>query len=395
MKILIIPSWYKSESNVMSGSFFKEQAFMLLKRGHNVKIVYPHTIKTNHVKNTQLQELYNDGLFEWHIRFYSSKYKSAANNTIKNRDFVVKLMDKYIKRFGKPDIIHAHSVYPAGIIAYEISNTKGIPYIITEHLSALADTNISLLKKIKSFFVLNKNKQLMIKSYKNSNVLLTVSKSLKKLVIKKFEIGEKKIDIIPNLVPDFFWKDDNQSNQKYDTFTIVFIGGLTTIKNPFLLLESMSVVRKSESIKLKIIGEGVLNDKLQKYAKELGIASLVKFEGRLARENVSEVLSKSHLLISTSKFETFGVTLIEGLAKGLPVVATNSGGPEDIIQKGDGILVNNHSAEEVAKAILEVIKNYSSYNANEISERCKVRFSEDAIYEKTIKHYYDILNTSA
>lgn len=390
MHILIVPSWYKSEANPILGSFFEEQARMLLKRGHNVKILYPYTIKFRQVKNTQQQESVNNGLYEWHICFYSPKYKSAVNNTIKNRHFIVRLMDEYINRFGKPDIIHAHSVYPAGIIAYEISKTKNIPYIITEHLSTLANNNISLVKKIKQFFVIDKNKHLIIKSYRNSNSLTTVSNSLKELIIEKYHI-EKKIDIIPNLVPDFFWEDEYSGNKKHDIFTIIFIGGLTTIKNPFLLLESIRLVSHSENIKLQVIGEGVLKNKLQKYAEKTGISHLVEFHGRLAREKVREVLSKSHLLVSTSTFETFGVTIIEGLAKGIPVVATNSGGPEDIIQMGDGVLVENHNAEDVASAILNIIKNYDFYDAKEISKRCRDRFSEDTIYNITIKHYLDIL----
>src|SRR5699024_9955006 len=96
---------------------------------------------------------------------------------------------------------------------------------------------------------------------------------------------------------------------------------------------------------------------LLKLVRVLKIEEQVVFLGPLTREQVKEEVSSADAFVLSSKYETFGVVLIEALALGKPVIATKCGGPESIVTPEVGYLVENNSEEELSKAMSELIAN--------------------------------------
>ena len=103
-----------------------------------------------------------------------------------------------------------------------------------------------------------------------------------------------------------------------------------------------------------------------------------------------EYISRSRILVLTSKHETFGVVLIEALSYGIPVLTTNSGGVKDIINRKNGKILKFNNPENLSKKMTGMIKNLSSYKSNKIINDYKRKFSNDIILNKVTKVYNSI-----
>ncbi|MCF6273416.1 MAG: glycosyltransferase [Rhodobacteraceae bacterium] len=108
-----------------------------------------------------------------------------------------------------------------------------------------------------------------------------------------------------------------------------------------------------------------------------------------SRPEVRNILWESDCLVSSSDAETFGVTLIEAMASGLPVVATRSGGPEGFIVPDVGFLVTPGNPEELSNAMKNVVDDQQAWNekSDAIAEYAKMRFGKSAIHREYMTVY--------
>lgn len=112
----------------------------------------------------------------------------------------------------------------------------------------------------------------------------------------------------------------------------LFVGGLIERKGVRWLLESFAICHAEDpSLTLTIVGSGELNGWLVERAAELGIAAAVELKGALAPPEALQLMREHDLLVHPSRYETFGVVIIEALSAGMPVLITKSGGPEQTL----------------------------------------------------------------
>jgi glycosyltransferase involved in cell wall biosynthesis len=151
------------------------------------------------------------------------------------------------------------------------------------------------------------------------------------------------------------------------------VGHMTPVKNHRLLIEAFARVReKAPDVNLAIIGEGALRGKLADYAADLGVSeyvSLVK-ESKL----IDSFYGALDVFVLSSDAEGMPLTLLEALASGVPVVATEVGGIPEVVESGKtGYLVPKGSAEFLAKRILELLQNPDKAQAFALAGRAMVR----------------------
>jgi len=137
---------------------------------------------------------------------------------------------------------------------------------------------------------------------------------------------------------------------------IGFVGRLTAVKNPRQFIEVAGrVIRESPQARFVFVGDGELRPALEEQVGALGLAQTVIFTGW--QENMPAVYSDLDLLVLTSLNEGTPVTVIEALATGVPVVASEVGGVPDVVTHQEtGLLVPSGDAEATAQAILQFLR---------------------------------------
>jgi glycosyltransferase involved in cell wall biosynthesis len=164
------------------------------------------------------------------------------------------------------------------------------------------------------------------------------------------------------------------------------IGNFIPIKNHQLLLEAFGLVQKEfPTVKLSIAGNGPLEQHLRALCESLNLEN-VHWLPILNRAEVKEQMAAHHVILSTSKVETFGLTIAEAQAMGKPVVVTDSGGVRDIVIQETGI-VTELSSEAFAKGLMQLIQSFDAYDPETIRETAKSRFAAEVIMNQLNEIY--------
>ena len=164
-------------------------------------------------------------------------------------------------------------------------------------------------------------------------VLLPVSKLVEDCYKKYYDLSQKTIEVIHPTVSDEFvnpppplfdWRE--RLSTPKDAKVVLFIANNYEHKGLDLVFDAVSEVIKTKEIYLWVGGRG----NIQKYeakAKKMGIANFVRFTGMI-KENLPHLYRSADLFVLPSKFDTFGIVVIEALASGLPVIISNNTGCE-------------------------------------------------------------------
>ena len=385
MHILIIPSWYPTKKKPISGVFFREQAYALKKAGHQVGVIYPERksikkFRFKDIKRTMQHE--NDGGIHTlrTIGWYWFPRIPHANATLFINDGI-DLFKQYIGQYGKPDIIHAHSMLFGGVLAARIKRLYNIPFVTTEHSTAFAR---SLIKPW--------HMQYLSEVYTKTDKLITVSPELGETLNKQYDCPQGLLEFVPNIVNTEFFKLSDEVQKKNDKFIFLTVSLLTYKKRHRILLDAFGKkFSHRANVELWIGGDGEERTNLEAQVNDLGIKNQVKFLGKLTREQVRQSMQSCDVFVLPSLYETFGVVLIEALACGKPVIATKCGGPECIVNDINGILVPKEDSPALGCAMEKIIRGVEKYDSNLIRKDCDERFSERAVTEKLTAIYYLIL----
>lgn len=385
MHVMIIPSWYPVHPGDIGGSFFREQAIALQKNGCKVGVIFHQNHSLRSLSNVTVEigktRFSNDcGVATYRydgINWFPKMRRLAMRSWLRRGS---KLFNEYITLNGKPDIIHAHSLFNAGILAKLISNNTKIPFILTEHSSVfirdmVSSGDIAVAEPVIA----------------DAKALLAVSDNFCNLLNQKFR-GFNEWTCIPNMVQDEFFREIKRSS-KNKTFKFINVAYVDSNKNQKIILHAFKNEFNGEDcVRLIIGGDGPGLEKLKDIARTLNILNKVEFTGTLSREQVRKKMGASDAFVLSSHHETFGVVVIEALAIGLPVIATKCGGPESIVRKEDGILVPVDDVESLGKAMRKIYEDSNTYNKEKIRESCRERFSEKVVADKLIKIYGNVVS---
>jgi glycosyltransferase involved in cell wall biosynthesis len=200
---------------------------------------------------------------------------------------------------------------------------------------------------------------------------------------------------MPNIVEKSFLKEPlRQRESTKNEFRYINVSGLTKLKGVENLIRAFgNAFKGNDLISLDIVGEGREKSRLNALVRQLGIEDQVHFLGGLSRGQVLKAISKTDILVLSSRHETFGVVVIEALALGKPVIATRCGGPESFVTQEDGLLVPFGDIKAMAEAMKIIREEINCYDPVKIRESCRRRFSEQAVITRMSGIYSEILNT--
>lgn len=375
-KVIVVTKWYPGKSNPVHGIFVME--FVKAKMLYNDVIVLYGELTSD--KNSkfpyEIQDNLEDGIRT--IR-YIYKRRFLKLHRIINLIAGTHCLLKFSREGYKPDIIHFHE-YDASLPAFIFAKINHIPLIITEHYSGFVKNSLTFFQKILAKAI-----------FRNADAIFPVSQHLKKSLLNyapkaRFDIVNNVVDTSIFQLTPAIQKDIN------DKKILLSVARLEQNKGFSYLIKAIDAIRKTRTdFILNIVGDGGLRPELEKMTKELGLNDLIKFHGSLLKPKVAECMSQCDFFVLPSIFETFGCVLIEAMACGKPVVATNIGGPNEIVTQQSGILVESANPEAMKNAIMYMLDNYYKYSADDIVDYVKNRFSLEDIGLKLNGLYDDII----
>ena len=267
----------------------------------------------------------------------------------------------------KPDIIDFHYRW-APNNTYEIYKLN-YPKVFTYHNDFGEGVGI---EKILSFI-----NDVIFKIFLNHfDKIICISNYIKNRLIK-YGINEEKLVTIYNGID----VGSEKFNKKEDY--ILFVGRLVKTKGIDLLIKAL----RNKEIKFRIVGKGPMMEKWKKIANKYGINA--EFLGWIENERKIELMKKCRAFVLPSRYESFGIVLLEAMKYGSPVIAMNVGGIPEVVGEA-GIIVDN--VHEMVKFIEKLYENDKIVEelGKKAMERVK-KFNWNDISKKTLEIYEDVI----
>jgi len=165
-----------------------------------------------------------------------------------------------------------------------------------------------------------------------------------------------------------------------------------------VLLRALSIIKSQyhfSNFSLDFIGSGVSREYLEKLAGELGLTDKVNFLGDRNREWLYANLSDYHILVQPSRYEGFGLTILEGFAAGLPVLASDIDGPAEIISRSPGgFLFKNGDSASCANELNNMLKLYNNNQVGGLMDKTIEMVKENYSIKACTREYlqeYELL----
>jgi glycosyltransferase involved in cell wall biosynthesis len=243
----------------------------------------------------------------------------------------------------KADVVHAHLFHASALTAFTPA-TRDMHRIATHHHG-----DVLAWKKRRASLFIDRH---AIKRYE---VVVAVSEQVAGFLTGVYGVPRKKVVVIRN-----GWEGTPLVRRAPITPTVLSIGNLRPEKGHAVLLDAFAQVHEELlEARLTIVGEGPLRERLQDHTRALGLEGQVDFLG--AQSDVWPFLSSATVLAQASHSEPLGIVVLEGMAAGLPVVATEVGGvPELVVPGVTGVLVPPGDPSRLAEELVKLLKDPST-----------------------------------
>lgn len=363
MKILHICSYYL-------GTKLYQNLFDSIEKKGIDEDVYVFTDKYNELKEEYSSNIHISQCYNKNDRYiFHLKHLKVLKDVQKRMD---------IKKYN---IMHAHSLFSNGYIAYKLKQRYNTPYIV-----AVRNTDVNLF-----FSKIIYLRKIGINILKNAEKVIFISEPYKKYAVDKFipegyrKLIEDKSVAIPNGI-DEFWLE-NKYNQHVspedNKIKLIYAGRIDGNKNIETSIKACELlIEQGYDVRYKIVGE-IMDEKYDDFISRY---SFIKYIPHCQKEELIEHYRSSDIFIMPSKHETFGLVYAEAMSQGLPVIYTRGQGFDGQFYEGEiGYSVQYNSVEEIVGRIKDIVNNYEIISNNCIKN--VDRFDWDRIAYDYIKIY--------
>ena len=384
--ILVTSAWFPSDRSASDGVFVKEQAEALSRSGNRVTAlivtnarlglwVRTLTSRSPRYDRSEFVTLIREHVvFPFPSRFFIDPAAIVKQYIIKR---VFNRLSSYFAVHGYPDVVHHHCLSDNSYLAEAISKDLGIPYVFTEHSNYFTYAQLSKF----NWFEQQADHYRFVR---NAAARITTAK----VRARGYEnIFSAPFMYIPNLVTDLFAGPLAQRSLDLP-FTFICVAILEHRKRHDLLLKAFAKVFKGLNVRLILVGSGILEDKYKALSETLGLRGQVFFKGKQSRAEVRKLLDEAHVAVLSSDQENNPNALLEAMFRGLAIVSTRSGGPEEMVTPEVGLLVSPGDEAALSEKMKQIYDNYRSYDAEKIRESAMHRYSEPVIVPQ-LERIYD------
>ena len=350
LRILFALESYPPDING-SGIATRRLAEGLASRGHHVAVVCPG-------KSTKMVKSPENGV---------QIFRLGSVSTIIHKDyrfspFAKKFMDEVFDEF-KPSILNVSDCFSTAGAAFSKANKLHIPIVGTNHFHPHNLLHYLKLKQnYKSYQLLEKLLWSYFKKMFNHILAVTVPTETASDIIKKIGI-KTPIHVISNGLDLSLFKKRTATSEIYKKYGIssektilMSVGRVEKEKRLDVLIKAAALIKGREDFQLVLVGKGKELSLLKKLAVKEGIEDKVIFTGAVPIEDLYQLYDVAHIFLSASEIELQGLSIMEAMAYGLPVIAARSTAIPELVKNGEnGYLFKPGDSEEVSKHMLTLI----------------------------------------
>jgi glycosyltransferase involved in cell wall biosynthesis len=217
----------------------------------------------------------------------------------------------------------------------------------------------------------------------NCDLVIAVSSMMKSKMQQKTKLNNIKI-IRNGYDGELFFNDGKNNSKKEETINLMHVGNFYFVKGQDLLIKA--ILKIKIPIKLTLIGVGPELEKCRQYVQNQNIQEKVQFLGQINHDRIADLLRNNDIYCQPSRSEGLPSAPLEAMACGLPVVATNVGGMNEIIESGfNGYLCEPESPEDIAEKIM--MASITKWDRIEISNWVKNNFSWNKWVQSIMESY--------
>ncbi|MFT6716908.1 MAG: glycosyltransferase involved in cell wall biosynthesis [Saprospiraceae bacterium] len=374
MHVLLISGGYPTSYNPIKALFHKDQAEAIAKGGNKVGVIAVVPIALREVLSSKKWK------FGWEF-FKTNKVETSRFQYLsipKIKTLWVKMplwqgkkrLINYIKKFGKPDVIHLHS-FQAGYLALWAKEEYDIPVVITEHSSRFLERSLSPneIETAREIF-------------EGCDVRIAVSKIFQKALMDQFQLN---FEYVPNCVDVEFFSPSVFENS---TLQILHVGNFKPNKNQLSLAKAfLQVFDLKDDVKLIFVGNGPEKENVKNEFAINDRLNQCEFIENPTRKQIRDLYNTVSMYVSSSYKETFGIVLIEAMSMGLPLLATRSGGSESIVNSSKIGMLIDPTVQGISEGLNEMKKNLKDYDVNQIRNCAIENYSQEALLNRLTKIY--------
>lgn len=364
VKVLQINSYF-------AGSVFYEDLYAAIDKRGISQDIYVFTYKGN-----QLDQTFGDRV---HLRYPNSKWDKLIFRLKHKRAFddLQKTLD-----IASYDISHAHSLFSNGFLALQTKRKYDIPYIVAVRNADINDffKKAIHLRRIGNEILKEAERVIFISEAHRTEALRDhVSPSIREAVRKKSEV-------IPNAM-NRFWIDQSvreKTEPKEHAVRLVYTGNIDKNKNVSgTLLASDELIRRGYDLRYQVVGK-MRDEGVKKALEERSYAHVQPFTSN--REELRDIYRENDIFVMPSRHETFGISYLEAMSQGLPVIYTKGQGFDGQFAQGSvGYAVTYDRPNEIADAVEAILADYRRISRTAIHEA--MQFNWDTIAEKYVNIY--------
>jgi N-acetyl-alpha-D-glucosaminyl L-malate synthase BshA len=366
-----------------SGVVASELGIELAKRGHEVHVI-------SYALPFRL-EGYTERIFYHEIDVPSYPLFKYPPFTLSAACKMIDIAETY-----KLEVLHVHYAVPWAVCAHLAREVVAEGSQSLKIVTTLHGTDITLVGSEPSFFKMTKF------GIQRSDAVTTVSNYLKNETIKTFGV-ECPIDVIYNFVDTERFKPRSENDHgaccrhqlaPKGEKLMIHVSNFRPVKNIPDVVKTFAELRKYMPARLLMVGEGPELAPARLLARELGVESDVLFMGK--QHSVEDILSCADLFILPSAYESFGLSALEAMSCGLPVIATEVGGLGEVITPGvDGWLCKAGDVKCMAAHAYDILTNDEKRRQMGAAARKKAveQFSPARIISQYEALYQRVLDT--
>ncbi len=255
-----------------------------------------------------------------------------------------------VARDHRLELFHVHYAIPhaiAGFLAQQMLG-EGAPRMVT----TLHGTDITIVGQDRSFFEITRF------GIERSDGVTAVSEFLARMTYDEFQV-KKRIEVIPNFVDLDMYPEgppDRSAFAAPGQKVLLHVSNFRPVKRVLDVMRIFERVSREVDAVLLMVGEGPERSSAQALGRRLNLQDRVRFLG--ARQGIEEITAMADVVLLPSELESFGLSALEAMAAGVPVVGSDAGGlPEVVKHTESGFLLPVGDVEGMAARTLEILKD--------------------------------------